>query len=226
MLAYTQKRPHTHTQPGGAPGLIAAGFKAPTLPPEAEEGAGPAFGPYWRRQYVFAAATMPSITFSDVGSRINKLYPDAEWIATDALHTSKRQVLHSWLEVCVCECVCVHVYAGWRCVCWLEVCVYAAGCMLAGGVCMQQVSHSWLEVCVCAHVYAGWRCVCWLEVCICSRCVCWLEVCVHFFSWLKVCICSRCVCWLEVCVCSRCVYWLKVCVHLHACVNVCICMHV
>lgn len=79
---------------GGAPGLLAAGFRAPNPP-----GEDAVLGPYWKRQYVFAAATMPSITFSDVGSRIHKLYPDAEWIATDALHTSKRQVAHHWLEV-------------------------------------------------------------------------------------------------------------------------------
>lgn len=79
---------------GGAPALLQAGFKAPdTLPPDQ------AFGPYWRRQYVFAAATMPSITFSDVGSRITKLYPDAEWLATDALHTSTRRLAHEWVQV-------------------------------------------------------------------------------------------------------------------------------
>ncbi len=94
---HTHRHAHTHmcARAGGAPGLLAAGFRAPKPPTE-----GAVLGPYWRRQYVFAAATMPTITFSDVGSRINKLYPDAEWIATDALHTSKRHVTHSWMEVC------------------------------------------------------------------------------------------------------------------------------
>jgi len=90
--AYTHTYTHTHT--GGAPGLLSTGFKAPIPPTEDTVS-----GPYWKRQYVFAAATMPSITFSDVGSRIHKLYPEAEWIATDALHTSKRQVTHAWQKV-------------------------------------------------------------------------------------------------------------------------------
>lgn len=57
------------------------------------------YGPYWRRQYIFSAATMPTITFSDVGSQIQKNYPDAEWVSTELLHVSNPQVEHTWHEV-------------------------------------------------------------------------------------------------------------------------------
>lgn len=113
--AHTHAHMHNNTHTGGAPGLLAAGFKAPNPPEE-----GTTFGPYWKRQYVFAAATMPSITFSDVGSRINKLYPEAQWIATDALHTSKRQVSHDWFEVGVCVHVGVGVSTLLCCLCRAE----------------------------------------------------------------------------------------------------------
>eukprot|EP00798_Chlamydomonas_sp_ICE-L_P007804 gene7804-1001_t len=79
---------------GGTQGLLDAGFKPQVKPdPEAK------YGPYWKRQYVFAAATMPSITYSDAGSEINKLYPDAEWVCTDLLHQSKIKLEHTWVKV-------------------------------------------------------------------------------------------------------------------------------
>lgn len=57
------------------------------------------FGPYWRRQYVFVAATMPSITLSDVGSEIERMFPDVQWLSSELLHQSKPQLQHSWVEV-------------------------------------------------------------------------------------------------------------------------------
>jgi hypothetical protein len=48
---------------------------------------------------VFAAATMPSITRADVGQQIERYYPTAKWIASNALHTSKSAVTHTWREV-------------------------------------------------------------------------------------------------------------------------------
>jgi hypothetical protein len=50
---------------------------------------------------VFVAATMPTITTSDVGSQIERLYPDAQWVATDSLHTSKPQISHTWVQVSI-----------------------------------------------------------------------------------------------------------------------------
>lgn len=79
---------------GGAPGLLAAGFR-PRTPQDPEV----RYGPYWRRQYVFVAATMPAATYNDVGTDIQKLYPDATWVATEALHTSKPNVTHAWHQV-------------------------------------------------------------------------------------------------------------------------------
>lgn len=74
--------------------MLEAGFK--TRAPVAADAE---FGPYWRRQYVFVAATMPAITPDDVGSQIERLFPDAKWVASSALHTSKPSVQHTWLEV-------------------------------------------------------------------------------------------------------------------------------
>ncbi|KAL6762891.1 P-loop containing nucleoside triphosphate hydrolase protein [Haematococcus lacustris] len=85
---------------GGSSALLAAGYRPPEPPaPDAQ------FGPYWRRQYVFVAATMPAVTLHDVGTQIEKLYPDAEWVATPSLHTSKTQVEHAWQQVSDADCV-------------------------------------------------------------------------------------------------------------------------
>ncbi|GIL43298.1 hypothetical protein Vafri_1083, partial [Volvox africanus] len=79
---------------GGVPAMLAEGYKPKrALDPDAKS------GPYWRRQYIFSAATMPTITFSDVGSQIQKMYPDATWVSTELLHLSKPQVAHAWHEV-------------------------------------------------------------------------------------------------------------------------------
>ena len=106
--------------PGGSAGLLESGFRTREPLPE-----GVKFGPYWRRQYVFVAATMPSILTADVGSVIQKLYPDAEWITGELLHRSKPQITHEWLQVCG---------GGGRHE-WLQVCE-------GGG------QHAWLKVCV------------------------------------------------------------------------------
>jgi hypothetical protein len=57
------------------------------------------FGPYWKRQYLFVAATMPNITFSDAGSEIARMFPGAEWLSSGMLHHNKPMVSHSWLKV-------------------------------------------------------------------------------------------------------------------------------
>ena len=58
-----------------------------------------AFGPYWKRQYMFVAATMPSIMLSDVGSEIQRMFPHLEWVASELLHQSKPRLHHTWLQV-------------------------------------------------------------------------------------------------------------------------------
>ncbi|MEW5303354.1 MAG: hypothetical protein WDW38_001680 [Sanguina aurantia] len=79
---------------GGAPAMIKAGFR-----PRQRQEADIVYGPYWRRQYIFVAATMPAVTSSDVGGEIQHMFPEATWIATDLLHQSKPVVQHSWIEV-------------------------------------------------------------------------------------------------------------------------------
>ncbi|EFJ41914.1 hypothetical protein VOLCADRAFT_98000 [Volvox carteri f. nagariensis] len=79
---------------GGVPAMLAEGYRPKrALNPEAK------YGPYWRRQYILSAATMPTITYSDVGSQIQKMYSDAVWVSTELLHVSKPQVAHAWREV-------------------------------------------------------------------------------------------------------------------------------
>ncbi|GFR41287.1 hypothetical protein Agub_g1802 [Astrephomene gubernaculifera] len=79
---------------GGVPAMLAAGYKPKrALDPEAK------YGPYWRRQYIYSAATMPTITYSDVGSQIQKMHPDAVWVSTELLHQSKPHLEHKWQEV-------------------------------------------------------------------------------------------------------------------------------
>ncbi|KAG2443015.1 hypothetical protein HYH02_009431 [Chlamydomonas schloesseri] len=79
---------------GGAPAMLAEGYRPRrTLDPNAK------YGPYWRRQYIYSAATLPAATYSDVGSAIAKAHPDAVWVSTDLLHASKPQVEHAWREV-------------------------------------------------------------------------------------------------------------------------------
>ncbi|GAX75453.1 hypothetical protein CEUSTIGMA_g2896.t1 [Chlamydomonas eustigma] len=80
----------------GSRGLMEAGYRVPggwqTHNPDT-------FGPYWKRQYLFVAATMPNITFSDAGSEIARMFPEAEWLSSEMLHHNKAAVSHSWFEV-------------------------------------------------------------------------------------------------------------------------------
>lgn len=74
--------------------MLAEGYRPKrSLNPDAK------YGPYWRRQYIYSAATLPAATYSDVGSAIAKAHPDAVWVSTDLLHSSKPQVEHAWREV-------------------------------------------------------------------------------------------------------------------------------
>ena len=73
--------------------MLEAGFR-----PQEKPDADTRFGPYWHRQYMFVAATMPSVTWSDAGSEIQKLYPEATWVATELLHQSKASLVHAWAQ--------------------------------------------------------------------------------------------------------------------------------
>lgn len=98
---------------GGAPALLAAGYRQQPststshhmTPEGGDRGSGEAstsgrqFGPYWKRQYVFVAATMPSLTKADVGNELQRRYKDAVWISGDLLHQSKPSVQHAWHHV-------------------------------------------------------------------------------------------------------------------------------
>jgi hypothetical protein len=54
------------------------------------------YGPYLKRQYLFVAATMPSLTKADVGIELQKRFKDAVWVSGDMLHQIKPHVEHVW----------------------------------------------------------------------------------------------------------------------------------
>jgi hypothetical protein len=54
------------------------------------------YGPYLKRQYLFVAATMPSLTKADVGMELQKRFKDAVWVSGDMLHQIKPHVEHVW----------------------------------------------------------------------------------------------------------------------------------
>jgi hypothetical protein len=44
------------------------------------------YGPYFKRQYLFIAATMPALTKADVGTALQKRFQDAVWVSGNLLH--------------------------------------------------------------------------------------------------------------------------------------------
>lgn len=55
------------------------------------------YGPYRRRQWVFVAATMPSVTKGDIGTELQERFSSATWVQGDLLHQSKPKV--GWVDV-------------------------------------------------------------------------------------------------------------------------------
>lgn len=49
-------------------------------------GSGAEYGPYFRRQHLFVAATMPALTKGDVGTELQKRFKGALWVSGDQLH--------------------------------------------------------------------------------------------------------------------------------------------
>jgi hypothetical protein len=108
---------------GGAPAMLKAGFRRTTQQqqqqdaeqvPEAADSSSSSssnssaealnssssssgtYGPYLKRQYLFVAATMPSLTKADVGMELQKRFKDAVWVSGDMLHQIKPHVEHVW----------------------------------------------------------------------------------------------------------------------------------
>jgi cobalamin biosynthesis Mg chelatase CobN len=50
------------------------------------EGGSTQYGPYFKRQHLFVAATMPALTKGDVGTELQKRFPSALWVSGDMLH--------------------------------------------------------------------------------------------------------------------------------------------
>eukprot|EP00879_Flechtneria_rotunda_P026452 GHRR01028203.1.p1 GENE.GHRR01028203.1~~GHRR01028203.1.p1 ORF type:complete len:523 (+),score=159.45 GHRR01028203.1:586-2154(+) len=57
------------------------------------------YGPYFRRQYLLVAATMPALTKGDVGVALQKRFKEAAWVSGDMLHQIKPHVQHQWVKV-------------------------------------------------------------------------------------------------------------------------------
>lgn len=51
-----------------------------------DDGSSTQYGPYFDRQYLFVAATMPALTKGDVGTELQKWFPGALWVSGDMLH--------------------------------------------------------------------------------------------------------------------------------------------
>lgn len=87
---------------GGAPALLAAGYKPQQQQQQLARTPGPqaaSAAPYFKRQYVFVAATMPSLTKADVGVELAKRFKDASWVSGDLLHRVKPHVTHEWARI-------------------------------------------------------------------------------------------------------------------------------
>lgn len=57
------------------------------------------YGPSWKRQYMFVAATMPAEGDTSVGAQLLARFPQAAWLTGRQLHQSKRALLHRWQRV-------------------------------------------------------------------------------------------------------------------------------
>lgn len=57
------------------------------------------YGPYFKRQYLFVAATMPVMTKGDVGTELQKRFKNAVWVSGDMLHQVKPHVDHNWVKL-------------------------------------------------------------------------------------------------------------------------------
>jgi hypothetical protein len=53
----------------------------------------------WRRQYVFAGATMPAEGTKNVADELRERHPGATWLAGRALHQAQAALRHDWRRV-------------------------------------------------------------------------------------------------------------------------------
>lgn len=78
---------------GGLSAMLEAGYKPRGAAAKALESGTVNYDvQYWKRQYVFVAATMPAALETDAGACIKQQYPDALWLSGELLHRSKPQV--------------------------------------------------------------------------------------------------------------------------------------
>ncbi|KAK3255792.1 hypothetical protein CYMTET_35046, partial [Cymbomonas tetramitiformis] len=74
--------------------------EVPVVWPQDEEGStGGVEDPGKRRQYVFAAATVPSSGKKSVGETLKKLFKKAKWVQGERLHYSSLRLRHHWQKV-------------------------------------------------------------------------------------------------------------------------------
>jgi len=100
--AYERDWRGDHTDLGGAGGVVAAPVKkklgaGPALGGKGEVGRGE--GREFRRQYVFAAATVMSNGKKTPGAMIKYGFPDATWVQGNRLHRAVSSVQQEWIEV-------------------------------------------------------------------------------------------------------------------------------
>jgi hypothetical protein len=56
------------------------------------EGGSKQYGPYFKRQHLFVAATLPALTKGDVGTELQKRFQGALWVSGEMLHQVHTEV--------------------------------------------------------------------------------------------------------------------------------------
>mmetsp|Transcript_19346 Transcript_19346/g.48730 ORF Transcript_19346/g.48730 Transcript_19346/m.48730 type:complete len:625 (+) Transcript_19346:130-2004(+) len=79
----------------GAEGMLASeGFS-----PQSDSGQSVEELGFWRRQYLFVAATMPGGGKGSAAADLRKRYPDAQWLNGNLLHMTNSLLAHEWEAV-------------------------------------------------------------------------------------------------------------------------------
>lgn len=77
----------------GLEGMVEAGFNAKGFDLEEAE------KPFWKRQFVLAGATIPSLGTKNVRNEIQNLFPSAEIITTANLHKASDHLSYNWIKI-------------------------------------------------------------------------------------------------------------------------------
>eukprot|EP00210_Caulerpa_lentillifera_P004000 g3816.t1 len=77
----------------GIQGMIESGYDASNANLEKN------LGSFWRKQFILAGATIPSVGTKNIKDEIQELFPNVEIISTSNLHKTGDQLVYHWIEV-------------------------------------------------------------------------------------------------------------------------------